>query len=461
MKFPVEFMARLRTQEYIDPERLLNSMQEPSPTSIRINADKWNKAPSGAEKVQWCETGYYLPDRPSYTFDPLFHSGCYYPQDASGMFLEQIFTQLVGRGSDLKVLDLCGAPGGKSTHLSTLIGRENLLVANEVIGSRASILSENITRWGLSNTIVTRSDPSAFGKINDYFDVILVDAPCSGEGMFRDPVAVREWSESAASHCADRQRRILASVWPALKPGGLLIYSTCTFNPGENEDMVKWLTDNHDAKPVDLDITPFDGITAVRLGLITGYGFYPGKIRGDGLFFSVVRKEGNQYKKHHKTVGGTRNEIARGDYKIVQEWTSFPVDRIYRTGEEIFYLPADINDYLLLGRFLKIVNPGTKICTVKKDAYVPAHDLALSTTLLEGAFYTVDADYDEAIRFLKKSPLQTVTPGKGIFLLKYNGVNLGFCNNIGSRINNYYPVEWRIRINQTGDESGKIIKWNE
>jgi 16S rRNA C967 or C1407 C5-methylase (RsmB/RsmF family) len=271
--FPQKFIGRIRRQEYIDTEDLLKALEEPSPVSIRINPSKWNKMPANSESVSWCSSGFYLEGRPSYTLDPLFHSGCYYPQEASGMFIEQIFKQVIEHKEYLRVLDLCGAPGGKSTHLSSLIGSRGLLVANEVIRSRAYVLAENLAKWGKTNAIVTQNDPSAFSQLKDFFDIILVDAPCSGEGMFRDAVAVNEWSEENTAHCSARQKRILSDVWPSLKGNGILIYSTCTFNPGENEENIKWLTAKHKAATVEINISDFNRITEIDYLGIKGYGF--------------------------------------------------------------------------------------------------------------------------------------------------------------------------------------------
>jgi len=458
--FPEGFIQRLRTQLYLDTDELLKSLQEPSPSSIRINRNKWNRIPAGSKQVDWCRSGFYLESRPSFTSDPLFHAGCYYPQEASGMFIEQIFRQLLPVPANIKVLDLCGAPGGKSTHLSSLIGKDNLLVTNEVIASRASVLSENVTKWGLSNTIVTQSDPSAFGRLPDFFDVILVDAPCSGEGMFRDPVAVGEWSESAAMLCSDRQKRILANVWPSLKPGGILIYSTCTFNPAENEENVEWLAAGHGAKPLSMDISSFKGITEVDYKGIKGYGFYPGRIRGEGLFVSVVRKEDENSARSRSEAVKVKNEVKRQDLDVAREWTTFPPERIIRWGEEMFYVPCKPEDYFQLGKFLRIVNPGTRICTVKKNSYIPSHDLALSARFNNDAFYSYQAGYDQAVEFLRKDPLRVENVPGGFFLISYKGVNLGFCNNIGSRVNNYYPVGWRIRMQNPG-ANANIIRWND
>jgi len=261
---PDGFKQRIANQKNIDSDALLKALEEPSPVSIRVNPSKWGKYPLNSEPVPWCESGYYLEGRPSFTLDPLFHSGCYYPREASGMFLEQAIMQTAGSVENIRVLDLCGAPGGKSTHLSDIIGSDSLLVANEVIRSRSVVLAESVTKWGRANTLVTNNDPSDFSRLSGFFDVILVDSPCSGEGMFRNNTAVNEWSVENTIHCSERQKRIIADVWPALKENGILIYSTCTFNPGENEENISWLIENHEAECERLNIAVFKGILEIN-----------------------------------------------------------------------------------------------------------------------------------------------------------------------------------------------------
>ena len=458
--FPERFIQRIRTQEYVDANSLLNALKEPSPVSIRINSSKWNGKPHSSVPVPWCATGFYLETRPSFTLDPLFHSGCYYPQEASGMFLEQVFKQVMSADGYIRALDLCGAPGGKSTHLSSLIGSRGLLVSNEVIRTRASVLSENMTKWGVTNTLVTQNDPSAFSELKGFFDIILVDAPCSGEGMFRDTVAVNEWTEENTIHCSERQKRILTDIWPALNENGILIFSTCTFNPGENEANVKWLVSKYQAEAIELDISEFNGITKIDHQGITGYGFYPGRIKGEGLFVSVIRKSG----KPGKMSAGIRKkqnfEPERSDREIVREWTTFNANNIIRSGDEIYYVPGRMEDYRIFKQSLNLVSPGTKICSVKKNGYVPAHELALSDGIRKNAFHKADLDYSQAQSYLRRDNIQPSGIPKGWFLPAYKGINLGFCNNIGSRINNYYPVEWRIRMSIAKTGTKSIILWD-
>jgi len=375
------------------------------------------------------------------------------------MFLEQAFIQCTLQQKKLRVLDLCGAPGGKATHLSSLIGENGLLVSNEVIRSRASVLAENITKWGSSNTIVTNNDPSEFKRVNGFFDVILADAPCSGEGMFRDAVAVNQWSEENAIHCSERQKRILMDVWPALKQDGILIYSTCTFNPAENEKNIKWLAGREETESFKLDISEFPGVQEISYEGITGYGFYPGKIRGDGFFMAVVRKKGPS---GDMRPGARRSKdpgLNNTDLAAIREWLVFKSENLIKSGNEIENV-ADISDFKILRDNLRLIKNGTTICTVKNRDYIPSHELALSTGLKKKAFPCYEAGYDLAISFLRRDNFKAPDAPVGWFLMKYKGVTLGFANNLGSRINNYFPVGWRIRMTGGDDSMDKIIKWD-
>jgi len=457
--FPERFIKRISTQDYIDTGELLKSLQQASPSSIRINLSKWTKRPLHSEQVPWCTSGFYLETRPSFTLDPLFHSGCYYPQEASGMFMEKVFRQIINTDRHIRVLDLCGAPGGKSTHLSSLIGPGGLLVSNEVIRSRAAILAENIAKWGAGNTIVTQNDPSAFSGLQGFFDAILVDAPCSGEGMFRDAVAINEWSEENTFHCSERQKRILADVWPALNENGILIFSTCTFNPGENEENIKWLVSSHQAESLELDLSEFPEIAKIDFQGIKGYGFYPGRIKGEGLFVSVIRKISNSGK---TMQGKRRGKIAgseKSDIEIAEMLTSFHPESIIRYGDEIHRHAGKPDEFQLLRQKLKIISPGTKICTLKKNGYVPAHELALSTGIRKDIFHKAELDHGQAIAYLRRDNIAFGNIPKGWFIASYKGINLGFCNNIGNRVNNYYPVDMRIRMSVPVTFHSDIINW--
>jgi 16S rRNA C967 or C1407 C5-methylase (RsmB/RsmF family)/NOL1/NOP2/fmu family ribosome biogenesis protein len=459
--FPEEFIKRIYSQKLVDPEALLDSLLSPEPVSIRLNPAKWQHHPVGAQNVPWCKDGWYLNARPSYTLDPLFHSGCYYPQEASGMFLERVFNDVSGEQKGSKVLDLCGAPGGKSTHLSSLIGTEGLLVANEVIRQRASILAETLTKWGSGNVIVTQNDPSLFGQLGSYFDVIIADAPCSGEGMFRNSIARSEWSSENAAHCAERQKRILMDIWPALKENGLLIYSTCTFNPEENEKNIRWLLDKKKAESLSLEISDLQGITEIDYEGITGYGFYPDKIRGDGFFISVIRKLESSVEKPPGHQSKSDYVINGNDISVAKEWTTSPLINHFKMGEDLFGCTFKLDDLFFIRRNLKVIKAGTRICSIKKSDYLPSHELALSINMKKNAFPEVDFNYNKALSFMRRDTFVFTGLEKGWHLAKYKGINLGFINNIGSRINNYYPVEWRVRMDMAKPGEENLTEWEK
>jgi 16S rRNA C967 or C1407 C5-methylase (RsmB/RsmF family)/NOL1/NOP2/fmu family ribosome biogenesis protein len=457
--FPEAFKYRLAGQKYLDADALLKALDEPSPVSIRKNNSKWDKRPLNAENVPWCSNGFYLDSRPSYTLDPLFHSGCYYPQEASGMFLEEAVRQTFSTLANLRVLDLCGSPGGKSTILSDIIGPHSMLVSNEVIRSRAVVLAETVTKWGLGNTLVTQSDPSAFGRLSGYFDLVLVDAPCSGEGMFRTGIAVDEWSVENAAHCSVRQKRILMDIWPALKENGILIYSTCTFNPAENEENVKWLSEKHMAETVRLNIQDFKGITEIEFNGIFGYGFYPGNIRGEGFFISVLRKLGKQDNFHLRKHQLSDFILSKRDFEIADKWTHFDKGSLIKWGEEVISVPCGMDEYLYLFQNIKVVKAGTKIFAVKKNDYLPSYESALCRQLKKDAFPKEDLDYDGAISYLRRDNFKLYDSIKGWSIVTYKDINLGYVKNIGKRLNNYFPVELRIRMDLPDKGTTNILKW--
>lgn len=459
--FPEEFIDRIRTQKYINPDALVKSLELPPPVSIRINPAKWNHKPSNSVPVPWSTNGYYLEERPSYTLDPLFHSGCYYPQEASSMFLEQLISQIGGSLNNLRILDLCAAPGGKSTLLSDIIGKEGLLVANEAIRQRAVVLAETVTKWGNGNVLVTQNDPGAFGRLPGYFDIILVDAPCSGEGMFRSEIAVNEWSAGNTAHCAERQKRILMDVWPSLKENGILVYSTCTFNPGENEENINWFIEKNQAECIRIDLSNHQGIKEIDFEGIYGYGFYPDNIRGEGFFISAIRKTGKQENLRIKSQRKAELNPARSDLDAVTKNTGFSKERILRWGDEILAVPCNMDDYLHLFNSLKIAKAGTKLFEVKNNKYLPSHELALSIMLNLDAFPRYEISLAEALSFMRRDNFTLQNAAKGWVIVTYRGISLGFVNNLGNRVNNYFPVEWRIRMNLPEAGKENLIKWEE
>lgn len=458
--FPEEFISRLETQKYLEQVSLVDSLKDPSPVSIMINPARWNMVPENSTPVPWCDNGFYLNEKPSFTLDPLFHAGCYYPREASGMFLGKVLEKVLPVRVNIKALDLCASPGGKSLQMSDFLSGENcLLISNEVIKQRTSVLNETITKWGCPNTIITSNDPSAFGRMEGYFDIIVADVPCSGEGMFRNNIAVEQWSEENANHCSVRQKRIISDVWPSLKPGGILIYSTCTFNPEENEKNISWLISNYEAENIEIDVKQYDGITEVEYGGIKGYGFYPGKVKGEGFFIAVVRRrpEGDYqgvYEKRNKDLYPSKKDLA-----ALKTWIDVPDERIIRRADDLFAIPCTAVEYKYLAGNLNIVKHGIHVATLKGNDYLPSHDLIMSGLLKKGVFPVYEADYETAIKFLRKD---VINPGKlvnGWNIVTYRNRNLGLIKYIGTRINNYYPVQWRIRMELTGIGQKSIINW--
>ena len=298
VNLPADFVAETRRimgdERY---NRFVGAFDEEAPTSIRVNPRiVGDGCVDGEKQVPWCSEGYYLNDRPQFTFDPLLHAGCYYVQEASSMFVTHVLRTVDSNHTSQFALDLCAAPGGKSTALRSVLPDDCVLISNEPMGNRAQILLENVTKWGGPNHIVTNNYPRDFRKAKLKFDLILCDVPCSGEGMFRkDPNAISEWSVQNVEKCWQLQREIVADAWECLNPGGLLIYSTCTYNTKENEENIRWILDTYDAQVLDIPVDPSWNITG---SLLEGfnepvYRFIPGITRGEGLFVCALRKAGS------------------------------------------------------------------------------------------------------------------------------------------------------------------------
>jgi len=298
VNLPADFVAETRRimgdERY---NRFVGAFDEEAPTSIRVNPRiVGDGCFDGEKQVPWCSEGYYLNDRPQFTFDPLLHAGCYYVQEASSMFVTHVLRTVDSNHTSQFALDLCAAPGGKSTALRSVLPDDCVLISNEPMGNRAQILLENVTKWGGPNHIVTNNYPRDFRKAKLNFDLILCDVPCSGEGMFRkDPNAISEWSVQNVEKCWQLQREIVADAWECLNPGGLLIYSTCTYNTKENEENIRWILDTYDAQVLDIPVDPSWNITG---SLLEGfnepvYRFIPGITRGEGLFVCALRKAGS------------------------------------------------------------------------------------------------------------------------------------------------------------------------
>ena len=451
-------------------------------TSVRVNPFKVDESsveagffPAEVEgKVKWSGLGHYLKERPVFTLDPLLHAGGYYVQEASSMYMElalnaieKDFAARCGEeegtffAQGVNALDLCAAPGGKSTHLVSLLGKDSLLVSNEVIKSRSIVLADNIAKWGCDNVVVTNNDPADFGAFEGLFDLIVVDAPCSGEGLFRkEPEAIGEWSPANVQLCAQRQQRILADIWPALAPGGYLIYSTCTYNKYENDGNLAWL----EGLGCNI-VTSSSFTTASESGIILtekgGLQFVPCKIKGEGQFMAVVRKEGDWEPSSFGSAAQGKKKKGGKDAK--KGAPQLDKDCRYLTDNYVKVLQGDLvkgyrkelyEKIKFVEENLRTVLSGIAVANKKGKDYVPHADFALQAVVadmvasecLPDGICAVEVGREDALKFLAKEPL--VLPGApmGYVLLVYRGLGLGFVKNLGNRTNNLLPMARRIRM---------------
>ena len=426
--------------------RFVQALETEPVVSIRFNGRKM-EADSSLNAVPWASAGRYLESRPVFTADPLFHAGCYYVQEASSMFVEQVVRQYLDR--PVRALDLCAAPGGKSTLLLSLLPQGSMLVSNEPVPLRAQILAENVTKWGNAASLVTRNEPADFAPFRNFFDFILVDAPCSGEGMFRkDSYAVEQWSVSNVEQCAKRQREIVADIWESLRPGGLMVYSTCTFNREENEDCVEWIASELGAEVLKLEISDEWNITgSLTTEGLPVYRFIPGYTAGEGLFLAVLRKDGSSTVMQPKAP---RMQLAPAKLKSeVAKWIAAPGDFDFvMQGDTVIAMPKEHTAAMLaLQQKLKVLHMALPLAEVKNNKILPLHALAMSTELVAQAFNTVELEREKALAYLHREALLFADAPVGHLLLTYKGTPIGFVKNIGNRANNLYPAEWRIRKN--------------
>lgn len=447
VNIPAQFLETINQQLGEDPAKdFVNSLITDSPTSIRQNPLKPTTKPANSSSIPWCSSGYYLPTRPSFTLDPAFHAGAFYVQEASSMFLEQAIQHAVDLRQPVRALDLCAAPGGKSTHLLSLLSQESLLVSNEVIRTRAHILAENILKWGCSNAIVTSNDPESFSELSGYFDLIVLDAPCSGEGLFRkEPEAMNQWSPANVELCSQRQRRILSDIFPALKQNGVLIYSTCTYNRKENEETLKWLLAKNQIEFIRIPVNPAWGIEEVNEDGIIGYRFYPHRVKGEGFFLSAMRKVGSE---DETTFRSKEKQKPLKEVEKLRDWLQQADSFHYFSRPEgIRIIPLQYAlDLDRLAQHLYIVQAGTLLGSFKHEKFIPDHALGLSNHLNKIQVAQISVDLEEALQFLRKETQALPQAPMGYALLVYNELGLGWINGLGNRVNNLYPTNWRIRM---------------
>ncbi len=439
--------------------RTLNALNEPASVSVRLNRSKMSPEESCNDifglkttPVSWCADGFLLEQRPKFTLNPLLHAGCYYVQDSSAMFVGNVFRQAVqavldrGRkGHPLRVLDLCAAPGGKTTDILGSLrssGCESYIaVSNEIMKQRAAVLADNVGIWGDPCIAVTSVDPKAFSSLNGFFDIIIADVPCSGEGMFRkDEEAVMQWSADNVALCQSRQRRIIADVWPALAPGGILIYSTCTFNKYENDDNVKWIMSTLGAEKFTFR-NDYNGLFATEMGV----NLLPGLVPGEGQYCSAVVKTGNDSAGNFRSKAQNNSKLPVPETELRQYFKcgmSFEV-----RGDMIIATPAHLRDEFQILDQLKPILRGCTAGKYKGRDFIPDEDLALCIEYNRVAFPEFDLSREQALAFLHKDSLILPEAEKGLVLMTYRGHPLGFVKNLGNRCNNLHPQGRRIRMN--------------
>lgn len=442
--------------------RFVEALSEEPPVSIRLNPQKCDGSPADGERVPWCGDGRWLTERPAFTFDPLLHAGWYYVQEASSMFIDHVLRRFAHH--PVLMLDLCAAPGGKSTAARTALPVGSILISNEPEHARARILAENIAKWGHPEVIVTNNYPKDYTRSGLMFDVILCDVPCSGEGMFRkDEGAISEWSPRNVTACQALQREIVTAAWYCLRPGGIMIYSTCTLNTRENEENVRWACAELGAEV--LPAAPDEG-WGITGSLLDGFNepvcrFIPGRTRGEGLFMAVLRKNDDdgtsgQTKPRKKTKKGQQPTA-----KIPAGWLTESDGLIMRQeGDTLMAMSETLSEtYDTAAASLRILSAGITVGHVKGRDIIPDHALALSTALNHDAFPQAELTYNEAIAYLRRETvtLPEGTP-RGYVLMTYEGAALGFAKNIGNRANNMYPQEWRIKSTHVPERQDIIRK---
>ncbi len=420
------------------------AMQSEPSVSVRYNRRKYGDLPQ-TDVVSWCDRGRYLDERPAFTLDPRMHQGVYYVQDASSMAVGAVAAYLAGilqPGRPIVYLDACAAPGGKTTGAVDALPQSAIVFANEYDYRRASRLVENVAKWGSARTVVTRGDTARYSKLRNSFDIIAVDAPCSGEGMIRkDATAAAQWSPTLVRECARRQREILANLWPALRPGGYLIYSTCTFNDEENDHIVRWLEEEYGAGRIATPVEQVPGVTADAHIC----RFLPSRVRGEGLCLAVLQKPGEM--PQNTPEGRKKNKDVKTPQIPAWLQAALPDSFVLAAdGDVLRAMPADMAAVVRgMLSALDVLAAGIECGVVKGRDVVPSQALAMAADLNQEVFIRAEVDRDTALQYLHREALTLSedTP-KGIVLLMFGGLPLGFVKNLGNRSNNLYPREWRI-----------------
>ena len=451
MTLPAHIVPALLTAPGFDePNFCLAHESGEQVVSLRLNPEKL-PSPGGlgfipASRVPWADLGYYLQERPFFTFEPLLHAGAFYVQEASSMFLEQAIRQCCDLSTSLVALDLCAAPGGKSTHLLSLLSPESVLVSNELIRQRAAILEENLVKWGSANSIITNNDPRDFSDIGPVFDLLVIDAPCSGSGMFRkDPGAVTGWSTDLVNLCSQRQQRILADVWSCLKEDGVMVYSTCSYSVEENEQMADFIMATLGAESLPIDIPEDWNIvySTSEQQQANGYRFYPDKIKGEGFYLAAFKKTAANDRMPRNKTKPKWEPVSKNIHNALSRWINMEDLLVVNSNDNLLAIPVATEKCLQLLTTLYIRKAGISLGKWAGKDLVPDHALALSQLLGKG-LPVLELDRDKSLRYLRKEEIDAGNTERGWVVVQFKGQNLGWIKQLGNRSNNYYPKEWRI-----------------
>lgn len=419
---------------------IVDAMESVAPTSIRFNKLKPVKSELEGESIDWCTEGLMLSERPNFGLDPLFHAGAYYVQESSSMFLARILNALQLDQEPIKAADLCAAPGGKTTLLLDNIHPKSTVLANEVDSTRCSILKENLLKWGRSNMIITNSKVEQLSSLISKFDLILLDAPCSGEGMFRkDEFARKQWNEGLVAQCANIQTGLIQEAQRLLKPGGLLIYSTCTLNPIENEQNIdEALKSGFElALPAEFEnesvLHP-----AAHSGNCLGYYLLPGKSTGEGLFFSVLRNSVTHSSRSPKLP---KPRLIRLEDYVNQLANPIDFDHYVEHSNQVFGYDGALEflKEVLASAYVKQI--GLPVYEIKKQLLIPNHGLAMDPRSVPD----FNLNLMNALEYLRKQNIPADEASIGWKIAGFQGISLGWLKVLEKRINNYYPGSLRLR----------------
>ncbi|HUR31543.1 MAG TPA: hypothetical protein VMZ69_08920 [Saprospiraceae bacterium] len=443
-EFPQEFVKRMYNQLGAEAEEFFNALSDPSPTSIRLNHKKGEASFSGLDKVPWCDEGYYLPNRPAFHLDPFWHGGAYYVQEASSMILDAVLNQIITNSDPKTWLDVCAAPGGKTGILAKHLGPHDILIANEVVSQRRSVLRENLYKAGYLNTFITAEQPSSFKE--PFVDIMLIDAPCAGEGMMRkEPEAIKQWSPSLVRECSLMQQRIVHSAIRALRPGGILIYSTCSYSKAENIENVREFGEKFPLTSMPLEFPADWKIKEVVDKGVTGYQLYPHNVKGEGLFFAVLQNQSQQDEVQHRVRKQTsafallptwlNNHLAQPEmWRLRKESVS----------NEFIHVDAEEKANDLLTRFPRaelVAEAGQ----LKGKDFIPSHFLAMAN-LYASSQNKIELDLDKSLDYLERNTnTLPVVDENGWYLIFFQNTCIGWAKSTSQGWKNHYPLHWRLR----------------